>query len=156
MYRADSVFTATTRAAQHKERNRFRRTIHLPRPLENTYVLNLVGEAGQAEVHDAHFAAPIEHDVGGLPRWSRGLLWSPSGIPCPRGGCAVDWYPTMAIEVRDGIEGKVCVRCGIWKPLSYFGPNLLLGSAEGWRRRQCQACLSRGVPKASPDSGASR
>ena len=30
MYRADSVFTATTRAAQRKGRNRFRRTIHFP------------------------------------------------------------------------------------------------------------------------------
>ena len=55
MYRADSVFTATTRAAQRKRWNRFRRTILSPRPARQ--ILRLVPTKG-AEVGVRTVAVP--------------------------------------------------------------------------------------------------
>lgn len=44
----------------------------------------------------------------------------------------------MAIEVRDGVEGKVCSKCRDWKPVDDFAK--FAGSSDG-RQGYCKPCM---------------
>ena len=46
----------------------------------------------------------------------------------------------MAIEVRDGVDGKVCATCKEWRPLDAFNRHSL--SADG-RQPRCRRCPMR-------------
>lgn len=46
----------------------------------------------------------------------------------------------MAIETRDGVPGKVCSRCRIWKPLEEFPTDPTHGSSQGGRHCNCRQC----------------
>jgi hypothetical protein len=47
----------------------------------------------------------------------------------------------MATSVRNGVEGKVCSCCRMWKPLQDFSPGgKSHGRSQGGRHCECRAC----------------
>jgi hypothetical protein len=46
----------------------------------------------------------------------------------------------MSVTSKNGIEGKECARCHIWKPLSAFYFDSTKGKSQGFRHCQCKAC----------------
>lgn len=48
----------------------------------------------------------------------------------------------MAIIVQNGISGKICSRCRIWKPLNDFPRDRTHGSTQGGRHCRCKMCHS--------------
>lgn len=49
----------------------------------------------------------------------------------------------MTIIYQDGIPGKVCTQCHVWKPVSAFSPRLVRGvpQVDGYRS-DCKACFN--------------
>ncbi len=46
----------------------------------------------------------------------------------------------MAVTVRNGIRGKVCPRCDLWKPLVEFPSDITKGESQGFTHCRCKAC----------------
>lgn len=47
----------------------------------------------------------------------------------------------MAVTNRNGVLGKVCSSCEVWKPLTGFSPGgKSHGSSQGGRHCQCKPC----------------
>lgn len=46
----------------------------------------------------------------------------------------------MVIITKNGVEGKRCSTCHIWKPLSEFYTDPTKGSSQGGRHCRCRAC----------------
>lgn len=46
----------------------------------------------------------------------------------------------MAIEIRNGLEGKVCSSCRVWKPLDDFPRDKSKGDTQGGRHCKCKEC----------------
>lgn len=72
------------------------------------------------------------------------LAWSSSGNARRGRGLAAP------IEVRDGVEGKICVRCEQWKPILKFGRHK---TCHGGRRNLCTTCEGRIARTRNPDAG---
>jgi len=49
----------------------------------------------------------------------------------------------MAIEIRKGIEGKVCSGCGEWKPLNEFYNETAKGASQGQKQNICKECAKK-------------
>ena len=50
----------------------------------------------------------------------------------------------MAIEIRDGVEGKRCSTCRKWKPLSDFYSDPSHPASQGRRHCRCKDCYKAG------------
>lgn len=48
----------------------------------------------------------------------------------------------MAIIVQNGISGKICSTCKVWKPLDDFPRDRTHGPTQGGRHCRCKACHS--------------
>src|ERR1051326_9063933 len=46
----------------------------------------------------------------------------------------------MALEIRNGITGKVCSRCRTWKALHEYPTDRTHGPTQGGRHCRCRAC----------------
>lgn len=46
----------------------------------------------------------------------------------------------MSVTFEGGIEGKVCSRCHLWKPLSEFYPDPTKGESQGFTHCRCKSC----------------
>jgi len=44
------------------------------------------------------------------------------------------------IEIRDGVEGKTCGKCGQWKPLGKFSPDSSKPASQGHTHCRCREC----------------
>lgn len=53
------------------------------------------------------------------------------------------------VIVRQGIEGKACIRCLEWKPLPKFGKSK---SCKGGRNTHCTTCASRNIRERYPET----
>ena len=50
----------------------------------------------------------------------------------------------MAIEPRNGIDGKVCSCCSIWKPLTDYYKDRSKGRSQGFTHCRCKKCYKAG------------
>jgi hypothetical protein len=46
----------------------------------------------------------------------------------------------MSVTFENGIEGKVCPGCGLWKPLSEFYSDSTKGESQGFTHCHCKSC----------------
>jgi len=46
----------------------------------------------------------------------------------------------MSVSFIDGIEGKECAGCHVWKPLSEFYSGNTKGKTQGFRHCRCKTC----------------
>ena len=46
----------------------------------------------------------------------------------------------MSVSFIDGIEGKECGGCYVWKPLSEFYSDNSKGKTQGFRHCRCKTC----------------
>jgi len=49
----------------------------------------------------------------------------------------------MAIIIKNGLEGKVCSTCRVWKPLIEFPLDSSHGPSQGGRHCRCKECHRR-------------
>ena len=80
------------------------------------------------------------------------MVWSPEARAAQaersRGNTARKGRGLVApVFVRDGIPGKVCVKCLDWKPLEKFARH---ASSAGGRRNTCTTCEGRIAYKQNP------
>lgn len=46
----------------------------------------------------------------------------------------------MAVITKNGVDGKVCSTCHVWKPLAEFPTDPTHGQSQGARHCRCKAC----------------
>lgn len=46
----------------------------------------------------------------------------------------------MSVAFKNGVEGKECARCHVWKRLSEFYFDRTKGESQGFRHCRCKAC----------------
>jgi hypothetical protein len=49
----------------------------------------------------------------------------------------------MAVTLRNGIPGKICPHCDLWKPLVEFPSDSTNGASQGFAHCRCKACRAQ-------------